>query len=171
MRYLMCTMIVAMGFWFMYDGHVGYPEHNRKHDELTARIDTAASTGDADTLAALTKERQDMGNKHSDADLQLQRLLGYAMPPLGIYYLIYMLRKLRGEIRLDNDTLTAPGHPPSPLSSITRLDNALWERKGIAKVSYKLADGTEGNLTLDDFIYQRKPIDDIHAVITHRMKA
>lgn len=170
MRYLMCTMIVVMGFWFMYDGHIGYPEHNRKHDELTAQIDAATVAGDSEKVAELTNQRQDMGNKHSDADLQLQRMLGYAMPPLGIYYLIYMLRKSRGEYRLENDILTAPGHPPVPIGSITKLDNSLWERKGIAKLDYKLADGTEGKLTLDDFIYQRKPIDDIHAVITHRMK-
>ena len=68
----------------------------------------------------------------------------------------------RGEIVLgEDDHLAVPGHPPVPLGNVTAVDRGRWDRKGIALVDYTLDDGTPGTLRLDDFIYQRAPIDAI----------
>jgi hypothetical protein len=50
-----------------------------------------------------------------------------------------------------------------PLDAITELDKRLWDRKGIAMVSYELpGGGGSGTLKLDDFIYEREPTDEIY---------
>ena len=74
----------------------------------------------------------------------------------------------RGTIRLDgSDTLHAPGHPAVPVSTITEINDDLWERKGISYISYEGAEGTAGEIKLDDFVYERKPIDQIHDRLRH----
>lgn len=64
--------------------------------------------------------------------------------------------------RVSADTLYVPGHPPIAISEITEIDNTLWERKGIAHVKYMTAAGKSGTFKLDDFVYERKPIDAIY---------
>lgn len=137
-RYLIALGAILGGAWFLYDGYVAYPKENQ---------------------AAIAR-----GSKppHAVSDLRLQRILGYALPPVGVFLLGWALYRSRGEYRLDNQTLYVPGHPPVPLDSVRRVDKSLWERKGIARIGYELADGTRGELTLDDFIYARQPTDQIY---------
>jgi hypothetical protein len=51
-----------------------------------------------------------------------------------------------------------------PLSAIRRIDKRLWDRKGIAFIDYDLdgSGGAGGRLKLDDFVYERKPTDEIY---------
>src|SRR5438477_9428145 len=71
---------------------------------------------------------------HGEWDAPLNKALGLILPPLGIFFLVRMLRATRGEYRLDGQTLHVPGHPPIPISSIRLIDKAIWERKGIARL-------------------------------------
>lgn len=146
-RYLIVLAAIVGGAFFLYDGYVRYPRQNRE------------------AIARNSKP------PHAESDLALQKKIGYALPPLGIAMLIWTLYRSRGQYRLDDETLHVPGHPPVPLEQIRRVDNSLWERKGIARIAYELADGTQGELTLDDFVYERKPTDSIYERITAYVRA
>jgi len=160
-RYVMTALVLAMAGYFAYDGWSGYPAHNLKVDEVTQKLNT--TTDDAEK-ARLGKELKALGEKHQDKDIQLQKQLAIGLPFPAIAYLIFVVRRSRGVIRLENDTLTAPGHPPMTLAEITQVDKSQWKKKGIAKFHYTAA-GRAGVVTLDDFVYQQKPIDDIYEVI------
>jgi hypothetical protein len=160
MRYIMTTLIVAFGFWFMYDGFVGYPEHNRKYAEIEARRSAAENSGDNVAQATAAEELRKHGTKKTNTDIALQKILGFSLPPLGIAYLLSVLYRSRGEYRLEGDTLHVPGHGAVPLATVTEVDNRLWERKGIATVRY--GGGGTRLFKLDDFVYDAKPIRAIH---------
>ncbi len=170
MRYLMTLVTLGMGAWFLYDGFIGYPGVNQKIVTTTEQRDAALAAGNADEAAKLSKELTDLGKIHSDTDLLVQRVLGFGLIPSAFVFLGFILHRSRGQYRLENDTLHAPGHPPVALDHVISIDNRLWERKGIATLEYKNADGTTGQLKLDDFIYDRNPIDQIHAHVVASLK-
>lgn len=158
-RYLMFTIIVAMGLWFIYDGFVAYPEQNRQYDELEKRLSELSRDPQSDEATKLSMTLKLKGmSRHDDFSILLQKLLGFTLPPVGIGLLVYWIRKSRGEIRLENGVFTLPGCPPIPLSSIDELDKELWDRKGIATVYYTLENNQTGKFQLDDFVYQAHPI-------------
>ncbi len=163
-RYLMSLLLIAGGLWFLYDGLVTYPRHNAEIARIeAARID-AERAGDQAKASDLTGQRMKLRDRHTETDIQLQKTLGFALPPLGLALLAWTLRNSRGRFRLTPDNiLHAPGHPPVPLADITALDTRLWDRKGIARATYQLPTGQSAVIKLDDFLYQRPPIDAIYA--------
>lgn len=141
-RYIMVVVLFVYGLMSIYDGFYRYPKENKE-----------------DTNKGLENVR------HPGLDVPFNRTFGVALPPLSIVLLIYVLRRSRGEIRFDGKAIYAPGHPPVPLENIVSVDQRLWDRKGIAYVDYDLG-SEKGRITLDDFIYQRPPIDAMHKAIT-----
>lgn len=168
MRYLFVVAMLALGGWFSYDGWVAYPAHNAKVDDVTAQRDAAEKAGNDEQRATLDAQLKELGDKWQSKDIALQRILGFILPPLALILLARWIHVSRGLIRLENDTLHVPGHPPVPIGSITHIDNRSWSRKGIDYVHYKLDNGQSGVLKLDDFVYDRKPIDDIHDILAAR---
>jgi hypothetical protein len=106
---------------------------------------------------------------YSNMDILFNQFFGVVLPPGAILLLAWSVRISRGQIRLTGDTLEIPGHPPMPLSAIESVDKQKWERKGIAFVTYQLDDGTSGKFKLDDFVYQREPVDQIFQRIEHSL--
>ena len=162
MLILSLALILYCGGFFLYDGFVGYPKQNRQIDDLNRQVD---ATTNPQELARLNDQRAKLGDKKNDAAIMLQKVIGFAALPVGFFVLINSLRKSRGEIRLTGQTLHVPGHPPVPFEAITSIDERLWDRKGISHVNYSLSEGRNGKILLDDYIYQRKPIDAIHDAI------
>lgn len=136
-RYLMVFILAGSGLWFMYDGYIGYPAEN-----------------------ALIAEKKLEKKPHSATDLAIQRWLGWLVP-IGVGVLVFALYNSRGRYVLKDNVLNVPGHPPVPLEAIRSIDKTDWDRKGIAYINYELDNGTTGRLRLDDFIYERKPTDEI----------
>jgi hypothetical protein len=101
-------------------------------------------------------------------DLLIQRALGFILPPAGIAMLGWALFNSRGRVRLANGVLEVPGHPAISLENISSMDTTLWDRKGIAYVLYDVA-GKQGKARLDDFVYDRKPVDQIYEVIKQKL--
>lgn len=158
-RYIISAVMVAMGLWFGYDGFVGYPRHNRIAVELQA--EKSRATTEAEKGAIQTKIVEH-GKEHTATDIFWQRVLFFALPPLGIAAIARWIYISRGVYRLTADKLLhVPGHPPVPLDSITEIDKRQWDRKGIAHISYELGGGQKGTIRLDDFIYEREPTDEI----------
>jgi hypothetical protein len=162
-RYSMVLMFIGMGAWFCYDGWVKYPAANEEAIKTTPHV-RPPDVDDAAFRELVRTGREDLLQAdlpRSQTDIQLQKLLGAALPPIGLLLLGWALYQSRGEYRLSGRTLHVPGHPPVPMDSIVRIDEKLWDRKGIAYIDYELADGKKGRFKLDDFIYERQPIDDI----------
>jgi hypothetical protein len=164
-RYIMAALTVVMGFWFGYDGFIRWPAEN----VTIARIESELSSPDETTQARLKVELKGH-SKHTDTDLLLQRLLAFALPPLGICLLLWALYNSRGEYRLVGETLFIPGHPPVPLPAIRELDQSIWDRKGIARVAYTLSDDRSGTAKIDDFVYDRIPTDQIYDQIKSHLQ-
>jgi len=157
-RYIMCAILVGAGLWFAYDGWVGWPAHNRKVADVKVRIQEADSSGDRDAAAAARTELGKLSKEKSNSDIMLQKILAVSLPPLGIALLTWALYNSRGAYRLSGRTLHVPGHPPVTLDQITSIDRKLWDRKGIAYIEYE---GGSQPIKLDDFVYDRKPTDQI----------
>ncbi|MGN6506464.1 MAG: hypothetical protein ACTHM6_12970 [Tepidisphaeraceae bacterium] len=157
-RYLMVLALFIFAGWFAYDGYVAWPEKNARIDQTQHAFDNAKT--DAEKVD-LDRELRQLGAKKTETDIGLQKKLAFGLPIAAVAYLVFMLRKSRGEIRWEAQTLFVPGHPPVPVSAITAMDSKMWEKKGIAVIEYEV-DGKRGSLTLDDFVYQQKPIDAIY---------
>jgi hypothetical protein len=133
---VMCLALIGWGVWSLHDGYYKYPSENN-----------------ADVAAHRTP-------RHPTYDIPGNIILGWTLPPLGLAGLIWTMRRSRGVYELDGETLSIPGHPPIPLSSIQTVDRQKWDRKGIAIVEYNTGEKT-GKFKLDDFIYERDPTDEI----------
>jgi hypothetical protein len=170
-RYIMFGIIVAMGLWFLYDGLITYPRSNALYDDLTKKIEVLSREQKQETpeYQSLVFKRKET-KFHDEFSIRLQCLLGALLPPIGIGLLVFWLRRSRGEIRLENGVLSAPGFPPIPLSKVDELDRQFWEKKGIVYAYYDLGNANAGKIRLDDFIYQAQPIRDIVKEIERELK-
>jgi hypothetical protein len=160
-RWVMALLLIGGGAWFLHDGYKGWPEHNHKLDQMEAARNKAEAARDQVAYDEMSHQISREHARYSDASLFLQKLLGFSLPPIGIIFLIRMLYASRGEVRLKDEVIMAPGHPPIPFSAIRELDKRQWDRKGIAIVRYEV-DGRPRILTLDDFVYEQDPIDAIY---------
>lgn len=168
-RYLIVTLLIAYGAWSIYDGFVKWPASNARIAELRAERVEAERAKNQTRVTEIAKELEGL-KEHSAMDVMFNKALGVLLPPLGLFMLFWSLHNSRGEIRLTaDDVLHAPGHPPVPVDHMTAMDRKLWDKKGIALVEYELPTGEKGSVRLDDFIYDRKPIDAIHDRILARL--
>lgn len=158
-RYVMLIVLVGMGLWFGYDGYVGWPKLNQQIKELEIKRDQ--NNLNVSVQKETIEELKKLGSPKTDMDILFQKILAFTLPPLGIAMLLRALHRSRGQYRLEGNVLTVPGHPPVPFENITQIDRHLWDKKGIAYLHYDLGNGQQGRLTLDDFIYDRPPTDQI----------
>jgi len=157
-RYIMVALALGLAGYFAYDGWNGYPEHNRRVQDVTEKLNAATSD---DERTRLGNEQRKLGAPHTDKDIQLQKQLAVILPFPSLAYLFFVIRRSRGEIRFDGKTLTAPGHPSLAVGDIKSVDPTQWKKKGIAILQYEV-NGRTGAIKLDDFIYEQKPIDSIY---------
>lgn len=163
-RYIMVVAIIGFALFFAYDGWYRYPRNNARIDEVTKALN---ETKDDEQKKKLDEEMRSLGAKTEPFDIFLQKVLALSLPFVAIGYLAFFLRRSRGEVVLNGDVLTVPGHPPVGIDEIRSIDNRKWKKKGIAYFTYASA-GQERTITLDDFIYDQTPVDDIYAVIAKR---
>jgi hypothetical protein len=170
-RYIMVLVLVVCGGLFAYDGWRGWPAEAAKFDQLRHELDELEQLkSKPDKLTEYDQKSVEIRKyKHRSAlDIRVQKALGISLPIAAFLLLLWMLRNSRGAYRLNNQTLEVPGHPPVPLEQITKLDETLWDRKGIAFVEYQTP-VFRGRMRLDDFIYQRDPTDAIYEKIKQHM--
>lgn len=160
-RYIMVLALIAMGPWFGYDGWKGWPAENQKHDQLQQELATARKEHNDAKVDELNKNPLTSNAPHSELALQIQKVLAFLLPLLGIVMAVWTMRASRGVYRLDGDVLEVPGHPRVKLQDVVEIDRSRWDRKGIAAVYYSRPNGSKGKLIIDDFIYEREPTDKI----------
>lgn len=166
-------LIVFCGLYFLYDGYVGYPNENRRFDDLTQKAKDARARGDAKAEADLLQERKSV-TRRDEFQLRLQRQLGYGLLPFGVLAFVFFSRQSRGRYRLAGDVLYAPGHPPVPLDAVRQIDKTKWAKKGIAYIDYEIegpAGGSAagGRVRLDDALYEQGPTTAILRAIEARV--
>jgi hypothetical protein len=179
-RYIMAIACIGMGLWFGYDGFIGWPKENTKLqtilDDLNSIIDDRDHTADPAKKDSLGEQFRTLDEEskryktHSPTDMKLQKVLFFALPPAGILIIAIALYRSRGRYHLSGTTFSAPGHPPISLDQITHIDKRLWDRKGIAYLDFEAA-GAQGTITLDDFIYDRPPTDEIFKRIENYLRS
>jgi hypothetical protein len=138
--------LVLYGFWCISDGFYNWPQMNAEN------------------------QAKHMDAAHSDLDIKLNQGLGIGLPVLGLIMAARAAYHSRGEYRLAGDSLSAPGHSNISLSAIESIDKTQWDRKGIAKLAYVLPAGKTGSIVLDDYVYERAPIDAIVKRIEESMQ-
>lgn len=163
-RYVMFLMILGFGLAFLYDGFIRYPRQNAELAALEEQRRVATTDADKQRLAVEIKKYEFRNN----TSLMIQKLLGFTLPPLAIAMIAWSLHRSRGEYRLSGTKLSAPGHPTIDLDDITSVNNDLWDRKGIVWLKYETAAGQQGEIVLDDFIYDRPPTDQIYDRIAEK---
>ncbi len=164
-RYIMTLLILGFAVFFAYDGWKRYPEINQKIDKVDQELQvltnkTTKTPEDEAQLKKLYDEQKELGSKHSDTDIMIQKVLACTLPVLGLGYAAFFIGRSRGQFKLENGILSAPGHPNVPVAGIEAIDNKMWDKKGIADLKY-----SGGVVRLDDFIYEQKPIDQIYEII------
>jgi hypothetical protein len=162
MRYLMFVLFLGFGAWFGYDGWIGWPKMNDQIRKLTAERQALPPSDPRSKQLFDELQKLNNGELRNDWSIFLQKFLCVTLPLLGTFVLIRALYRSRGEVRLEGQTLSVPGHPPIPFENITEVDRRLWQKKGIAYVHYDLGDGRQGRALLDDFLYEQTPIDAIY---------
>jgi len=159
--YAVALLFFACAGWFAYDGWVGWPGENRTIAGIEQEQDAARAASDSDRLDR-AKEELRKHKRHTETDIMLQRVLAVSIPPACLLFLAWWVYRSRGRYHLQGHTLTVPGHPNIPLEAITRIDKALWDRKGIAIVHYNPAGSSAAaTFRLDDIIYESEPTDRI----------
>jgi hypothetical protein len=155
-------VIIVAGFWFAYDGWIGWPRHNREVYAVESGIRKAETEHDQKKADELKTQLANMHKPYNDADLLIQKLLAVALPLAGIAYAIWSVRVTRGRLRLAGHTFEVPGAAPIDLGDIRRIDKSRWDRKGIAIVHYEAHNPRRSrSVKIDDFAYERKPTDEI----------
>ncbi len=159
---LFSAIIFAVGFWFMYDGYIGWPGHNKELSDLNASIRSAQAAGDSRKVDELKAKLADMHREYTATDINIQKVLGFGLPVAGLLYGIWTARVTRGQFRLSGHTLSIPGHGDIEMADIQSIDKTKWDRKGIAVVRYIAHHPRrERSFKLDDFAYERGPTDQI----------
>ena len=161
MKHMVFSIVmIGLGFWFAYDGYIGWPGHNQRVHDVKVGIEQAQAKGE--NPKELKEELSKMREAYTETDILIQKLLAFSLPFAGLAYGIWTYRATRGRYRLAGHTLEIPGHNPIEMVDIQRIDKTRWDRKGIAVVAYMAHHPRrERSFKLDDFAYQRKPTDEI----------
>ena len=80
---------------------------------------------------------------------------------LGLFFLMKYLKLQNSWMEVDDKKVTTSWGESLELSSITAIDKHKWEKKGIAKVSFKDEVGRSKTMIFDDFKYNRESMAEI----------
>lgn len=150
-HYIMVVVILIMAAWFAYDGFYNWPREIRENEAAEA--------------AGLPRPHE---KKRTQTEVLIQKVLALSLPVMGVGLLAWCIWQSRGRIRFEAGTLHVPGHPPVTLEEMRSIDNDRWDKKGIALIGYEAAGG-RGTIKLDDYHYEREPVDKIQKIVTERL--
>src|SRR5438034_9498870 len=108
-HFFFALVIFVVGFWFVYDGFVGWPKHNDEVKAVEDGIERAESVRDLRKTDELKGKLASMHKAYTPMDLLIQRLLGCGLPFVGVLYGVWTAYATRGQYRLSGHTLEMPG--------------------------------------------------------------
>jgi len=160
---LMALLSLLFGGWFLWDGFVTYP----KERHIRETYDGFTKDGRTGDWPAFAREKGwpdgttgHPGKDHSDGDIILQKVLGFAIVPVALLFGFGVLRSFGKWVELDDARLRTSAGDDFPVSAITRINKDRWDAKGIAILFYE-DQGTEKRVVLDDWKYETQPTRDI----------
>lgn len=164
---IVALAMLIFGAYFVYDGWIGYP-HKQKIQLAYQQV----VQNNQDNPPAIQRKWQAMAASHgwpqdtptapiSDMSIYTQWICAGITLPIGLFFGIGFMRTGWRWIGADEDGLHNHKGLHIPWEAIRSVDDARWDRKGIAIVNYE-KDGKSGRLVLDDWKFQRQPIDEIH---------
>jgi len=144
------VFFIGFGFWFFYDGWIGYPRHNARLAEFAA----AKARGEAAAWRTFAEQKGWTGQEHPDpyttADLRVQPVLGAICEAAGALALAWFLISRRQKLTFDGRTVCGVRGQRVALEAFVEVDKRKWDRKGIAYAFYEEA-GRRRRLTIDDY--------------------
>ncbi|MCA9258279.1 MAG: hypothetical protein KDA61_03715 [Planctomycetales bacterium] len=154
--------LITCGFsaYCFYDGLVGYPNQRvraLKYQELAEKED-----GKLDEWYAWCAEHgcssANPGEPKTEADIQMQFVMGAITALIGVPVLINILRTLGRSMEGTPDRLKASWGHEFDYSQVKQIDKRKWDRKGIARITYQ-QDGVDKKFVLDDYVFDRPATD------------
>lgn len=150
---LMFFMLAGFGGWFIYDGFVTYPREAEVY-KVWSELDPAERAIEWPKIAEKmgvsdsTKDPKRRTSEGMFSDAGVQKLLGFAVLPIGLMFGWLLLRTLSQWVELREDGVHASTGANVPWEELIEIDNTRWPSKGISIVK-----GQQGTLVLDDWKY------------------
>ena len=157
----MLLMISAIAAWFLVDGYVIWPAEAERYEAYAEIRDQMIEDGmavDEESVDIRLKwreyaEKADLSPKvpkeRTDGAIKEQLLIGWSMTTICLLYAGWIAWNHKLSIRTEGDTVIGASGQRVELDSITSIDRAKWENKGIAYAIYE-AGGKQKRLCLDD---------------------
>ncbi len=151
----------GFGLWSLHDAAIKYPAQRvraHKYEELKEQENF--ETEWIDYARSKNWSLQDPGEPKSDIDIVFNYVMAAICTPLGIWFLVGVLRARGRWIEGDDSGVHASWGPEFTYDTVIRLEKRKWKGKGIAKVFFESGGGTR-QFVIDDFKFKRQPTDAI----------
>ena len=157
----MFFMIAGMAGWFLYDGHILWPDEGRRYVEYAEIRDDLIESGKAEdeesSFVRLAWERhareagyrRNIPKERTDSAIREQLVIGWTMMSGALIFGLWIAWNHRREVRTEGETVIGASGERVELDSITAIDRKKWKSKGIAYALYMDGD-KQRRLTLDD---------------------
>lgn len=157
----MFFMIAGMAGWFLYDGHILWPDEGKRYVEYAEIRDSLIESGEAkddeSSFVRLAWERhareagyrRNIPKERTDAAIHEQLVIGWTMMSGALIFGLWIAWNHRREVRAEGETVIGASGERVELDSITAIDRKKWKSKGIAYALY-MDGGKQRRLTLDD---------------------
>ncbi len=166
---------VGLAGWSLYDGLVAYPAQQERQREpyaafqkISKKYEESGEVGRWEEWTALAEEKgwskSEPEKPREQYEINLQFIMAALAGPVGLLFLTNLIRTLGREMEADETGITASWGPRVDFDKITKIDKKKWDKKGITKLTYQ-SDQGEKKFTVDDFIFERPPTDEIMRLI------
>jgi hypothetical protein len=159
----------AAGAWFLFDGAVAYPRELDRCKAFWQSTDNPQEPWepiDDDQWWEIAKtngwssEKPDVKPDEQEDKIGTQFFYGIASTLLAIPFLLKWYLARGTWIEGDENGITSSRGQSFQFEQVESINKQKWEDKGIAKVRYR-EDGSVRRFVIDDFKFQREPMDRI----------
>lgn len=157
----MFFMIAGIAGWFLYDGHILWPDEGKRYTEYAAIRDALIESGEAkdeeSSFVRLAWERhareagyrRNIPKERTESAIREQRVIGWTMMSGALVFALWIAWNHRREVRAEGEIVIGASGERVQLDAITAIDRKKWKSKGIAYALYTNGD-KQRHLTLDD---------------------
>lgn len=174
---LIALFCIGFGLYCLYDGFIAYPKQIAEYDKLEiilAKADPqhpehspeyAAWSNNANwpTLSARygiegSVQEVESYSDRTQGDVITQFIMAGIVFPIGAYALFIYLASGSRFVEADEHGVRDHKGQSAAWSELTGIESPKWDTKGIARLVFRTADGTEGRILLDDWKYDTEPV-------------
>lgn len=165
-------VLLAAGFWFLYDGVAGYPKQKLMYDTYMQILNEHPETWQQPWQEAADANgwSSDIPKPRSNSDIVQQYIYAGLLLPAGVVLLTVFMRMNGRWIAVDEQGLSTSWGTQATWDAIESVDKSRWKNKGIAVVRIRAQQGGKaGKITLDDWKYDCEPTAAILAEVESRL--